>query len=82
MLDKPVILNADALARGENARVEVHRSLDGGCKLVLKDSKHPSGYTVGLNPHTAVGIAMAMLEAVGVPVQAEMARKMQQQTGG
>lgn len=81
-MDQPVLLKSNTLARGENARVEVHRSLDGGCKLVLKDSKHPQGYTVGLDPRSTVGIAMAMFEAVGIPIQAELAKRMQQQTGG
>lgn len=81
-MDQPVLLKGNTLARGENARVEVHKDLNGGCKLVLKDGKHPAGYTIGLSPQGALSIALAMMEAVGIPIQAEMAKRMQQQTGG
>lgn len=69
MLTGPVLTGPLSLARGENAQVQVHKDLNGGVKLVLKDGNHPTGYTVGLNPHSTIMLAGAMLEALGVPVK-------------
>lgn len=78
-LTTPIITKPSAaLMRGENARVEIHRDLNGGCKLVVKDSRHPEGYTVGLSPDSAIGLAMEMMEAVGVPIKEAFAAKMKQ----
>lgn len=71
----PHLLLGGDLARGENARVEIHKDLNGGCQMVVKDARHPEGYRVGLSPNSTVGLAFALLEAIGIPIQAELARK-------
>lgn len=75
-IDKPVIIKPDGVARGDNARVEVFKDLNSGCSLVIKDASHPGGWRVQLSPQNAVGIALMMLEAAGVPIQATMAEKL------
>lgn len=70
------------LVAGENARIDVHRSLTGGCKVVVTDGKHPQGYTIEVPPRTAIALALAVLEAAGVPINAELGKRMIAQGGG
>lgn len=64
------------LVAGENAVVEVHRSMSGGCKIGIKDAAHPNGYFATVPPQTAVALALAILEAAGVPIRAEIGRRL------
>lgn len=72
---KPTLMSGTTLGRHENARVEVHKDLNGGCNLVIRDARHPDGYAANLNPQGALAVAMALMEAIGIPVQAELARR-------
>lgn len=60
------------LLPGENAVLEVHHSLTGGVRIVLKDKSHPKGYSIDLNPQSAAEFALALLEGVGVPINTEL----------
>lgn len=67
----PAMVNA-----GDNAVVEVRKDLNGGSIIVIKDALHRNGYPVRLSPKITVAMAFAMLEAVGVPVKAELGKRL------
>lgn len=58
-------LTPPILADGQNAVVEVHRSLGGSVKFIIKDAKYPNGYYAELPPGTAIAAAGALVEAAG-----------------
>lgn len=72
----PVLVSPLALARGENAKVQVRKDLSGGCTIIITDAKHPAGFPVSLSPDNAMGIAVEMLDAVGIPVKAALGARL------
>lgn len=76
MINSPVIQMSGTVEQGDNARIEISRDLNGAVKICIRDSKHPEGYAAAVSPRNAIGIAMTILEKAGVPVGAELARRM------
>lgn len=75
MENGPKIVLAPKMAKGDNAIIEIHKNLDGGATLSIRDAKHRNGYPVRLTPDAAIGIALTLMETVGVPIQAALAMK-------
>lgn len=64
------------LVAGENAVIEVHKSYNGGAKLVFKDGNHPNGYALEVSPKIAVAIGLTLMETVGIPFPPGFAENM------
>jgi hypothetical protein len=72
MMGPPLILNP-----GENTRIDVHRDLDGGAMLMIVQPKATT--QMRLSRDTAIGMALALLEAAGVPIQETYRRQQEAQ---
>lgn len=73
LLDKGI---QPILKAGQNCVVEVQRDLSGGVKLVIRTPDNKNGIPALMDPVTAVACGLAMLEAAGVPINAEMGKRM------
>lgn len=78
MMNVPMIgaSSQPKLTAGQNAVIEVQRELSGGAKLVFRDAKNPNGYGVSLNPKVAIAIGLSLMEAVGVPINEEIGKRL------
>lgn len=78
MMNVPMIgaSSQPKLTAGQNAVIEVQRELSGSAKLILRDQKHPNGYAVSLDPKLAIAVGLALMEAVGVPINEEIGRRL------
>lgn len=81
-IDGPAFTAPFSLARGENAQVQIHKNLNGGCTIFIKDAAHPAGMNVRLSPDSTMGLAVEMLEAVGIPIKAAMGERLKQHMRG
>lgn len=53
---------------GENARIDIQRSLDGGALLVVSEvGKPPRGFNV--SKENCIGCGLAFLQAAGIPIE-------------
>jgi len=60
---------------GDNARIDIQRDADGGVLVVIKEAKGVKA--VHLSPENAIGVAICILEAAGIPISEAYARRAQ-----
>ena len=59
---------------GENVRIDVQQDLNQGVVLIIRDDRHPAK-TLRLSRNNAIGMAVALMEGAGIPVQEALERK-------
>ena len=59
---------------GENVRIDVQQDLNSGVILIIRDSSLPAK-SFRLSRNNAIGMAVAMMEGAGVPIQEALERK-------
>lgn len=80
MIITPELINPTRTA-GQNAVIEVYKK-ENEVVVLFKDQKFRNGYPVTVPPRTAVALALAILEAAGVPIQRELGMRMLQSKPG
>lgn len=77
MLKGPLLMKSFGISPGDNAQIEISRNEHGAIKICIRDGKHPEGYAAAVSPENAIQIALVLMEKAGIPINAELARRMQ-----